>query len=430
SCSTAASMTSTTCPRCPRRQCPRAPERPAPRARPAWGTVPPLQGLTGQSAKGEAVDLDDTPEQAAFRAQARGWLEEHSSEAPVLTGPGALQDEAEILAARRAWQGKLAEAGLAGVTWPKEYGGQGLGPIEQVLSNQEIGRAKVPGILDAIGVGMLGPTLTAAGSDLAAVQTRARLQDDGSWRLTGQKVWTTNAQFASYGLLLARTDADVPKHKGLTMFVVPMDAGGVPSRGLRQISGEAEFNEVFFDDVSVGADAVVGGVGNGWGTALTTLMFERVTIGLGGEGPGYHSTRFAGAIAADPDARRDPEVRHQLGEIASELLAVRFTGYRTLTALQKGQIPGPEAGLAKVTIVSGAIKAGDLIADVEGPDALLEDSEWAYMISFLPGLKSAGGTEEILRNTIGERVLGLPPEPRLDKGIPFSELRSKEGAPA
>ncbi len=405
------------------------------------------------------MDLDDTPEQAAYRAQARSWLEEHKSEAPVLTGPGALEDEAEILKARRAWQGRLAEAGLAGVTWPKEYGGQGLGPIEQVLSNQEIARAKVPGILDAIGVGMLGPTIIAhgaeeqktrylgamlhgdevwcqlfsepaAGSDLAAVQTRARLQEDGSWRLTGQKVWTTNAQFASYGLLLARTDADVPKHKGLTMFIVPMDAQGVTIRGLRQISGEAEFNEVFFDDVAVGADAVVGGVGNGWGTALTTLMFERVTIGLGGEGMGYNSTRFAGAVAADPDARRDPEIRHNLGEIASELLAVRFTGYRTLTALQKGQIPGPEAGLAKVTIVSGAIKAGDLIADVVGPDALLEDSEWSYMISFLPGLKSAGGTEEILRNTIGERVLGLPPEPRLDKGIPFSELRSKEGAPA
>jgi alkylation response protein AidB-like acyl-CoA dehydrogenase len=159
-------------------------------------------------------------------------------------------------------------------------------------------------------------------------------------------------------------------------------------------------------------------------------MYERVTIGLGGEGMGYNSTRFAAAIAGDEAARRDPEVRHQLGEIASELLAVRFTGYRTLTALQKGQIPGPEAGLAKVTIVNGAIRAGDLIADVLGPDALDEDSDWAYMISFLPGLKSAGGTEEILRNTIGERVLGLPPEPRLDKGIPFSELRSKEGAAA
>ncbi len=405
------------------------------------------------------MDLDDTPEQAAYRAQVRSWLDQHAAEAPMLQGPGALEDEHEIIAARRVWQGKLAEGGLAGVTWPKEYGGQGLGPIEQVICGQEIARAKVPGILDAIGVGMLGPTIIAhgddeqkarylgpmlhgdevwcqlfsepaAGSDLAAVQARARLQDDGGWRLSGQKVWTTNAQFASFGLLLARTDADVPKHKGLTMFIVPMDAAGVTVRGLRQISGEAEFNEVFFDDVALDAGAVVGGVGNGWGTALTTLMFERVTIGLGSEGLGYNSARFAGAIAGDPDGRRDPEVRRGLGELASELLAVRFTGYRTLSALQRGQIPGPEAGLAKITIVNGAIKAGDLIADVLGPDTLADDSQWAYMISFLPGLKSAGGTEEILRNTVGERVLGLPPEPRLDKGIPFSELRAKEGAPA
>ncbi len=407
------------------------------------------------------MDLDDTPEQAAYRAQVRSWLEEHASEAPAVQTRAAEgeREEAGYIAARRVWQGKLAEGGLAGVTGPKESGGQGLGPIEQVVCNQEIGRAKVPGILDAIGIGMLGPTIIAhgseeqksrylgpmlhgdevwcqlfsepaAGSDLAAVQARARQQEDGSWRLSGQKVWTTNAQFASYGLLLARTDPDVPKHKGLTMFIVPIDAEGVTVRGLRQISGEAEFNEVFFDDVALDEGAVVGGVGNGWGTALTTLMFERVTIGLGSEGMGYSSTRFAAALAADPDARRDPEIRHRFGEIASELMAVRFTGYRTLTALQKGQIPGPEAGLAKVTIVKGAIQAGDLIGDVLGPDALGDESEWAYMISFLPGLKSAGGTEEILRNTVGERVLGLPPEPRLDKGIPFSELRSKEGAPA
>ena len=407
------------------------------------------------------MDLDDTPQQAAYRAQVRSWLEEHSSEAPELRARGASseEEEAQVIAERRAWQGKLAEGGLAGVTWPKEYGGQGLGPIEQVICGQEIARAKVPGILDSIGVGMLGPTIIAhgseeqksrylgpllhgdevwcqlfsepaAGSDLAAVQARARRQEDGSWRLTGQKVWTTNAQFASYGLLLARTDPDVPKHKGLTMFIVPIDAEGVTVRGLRQISGEAEFNEVFFDDVELEEGSVVGGVGNGWGTALTTLMFERATIGLGGDGMGYNSTRFAQIIAADEHASTDHEVRHALGEVAAELLAVRFTGYRTLTALQKGQIPGPEAGLAKITIVSGAIKAGELVADVLGPDALLKDSEWSYMISFLPGLKSAGGSEEILRNTVGERVLGLPPAPRLDKGIPFSELRSKEGAPA
>jgi alkylation response protein AidB-like acyl-CoA dehydrogenase len=401
------------------------------------------------------VDLNDSPEQARHRERVRAWLDEHKHEAPVLDGPGALTDPDDILAARRAWQGKLAEGGLAGVTWPQDFGGQGLGPIEQVITQQEISRARVPGILDVIGVGMLGPTIIAhgtdeqktrylgpmlhgdevwcqlfsepaAGSDLAAVQTRAKQQDDGSWILNGQKVWTTNAQFAAYGLLLARTDPEQHKHKGLTMFIVPMDAEGVTVRGLRQISGEAEFNEVFFDDVRLDADAVCGPVNGGWGTALTTLMFERVTIGLGSEGLGYREGRFSQAIASDAAAAKDPEVRKRLGEISADLLSIRFTGYRMLTALNRGQIPGPEAGLAKVTTVNAAIAAGELIADVLGPDVLAEDSEWAYMISFLPGLKSAGGTEEILRNTIGERVLGLPPEPRLDKGIPFSELRAKE----
>jgi alkylation response protein AidB-like acyl-CoA dehydrogenase len=399
------------------------------------------------------VDLNDTPEQARYRAEVRAWLEEHAGEAPVEQG----EDEAAYIAARRAWQGTLAAAGLAAVAWPVELGGQGLGAVEQVIVNQELARARVPGVLDVIGVGMLGPTIIAhgteeqksrylgpmlhgdevwcqlfsepgAGSDLAAVQARAVRLPDGVWRLSGQKVWTTNAHFASFGLLLARTDPDVPKHNGLTMFIVPMDAPGITIRGLRQISGEAEFNEVFFDDVRLEPDAVCGPLGGGWGTALTTLMFERLTIGLGSETLGYRPERYARAIAGDEQARRDPEVRRRLGELAVQLLAVKFSGYRMLSALQQGQIPGPEAGLAKVTTVRSAIEAGDLIADVLGPSALDEDSEWAYMISYLPGLKSAGGTEEILRNTIGERVLGLPPEPRLDKGIPFSELRAKERA--
>jgi alkylation response protein AidB-like acyl-CoA dehydrogenase len=398
------------------------------------------------------VDLNDTPEQAAFRAQVRAWLDEHGDQAP---GPSGAADDTAYIDARRAWQGRLAEAGLAGVTWPKEVGGQGLGPIEQVIVNQEIGRARVPGILDVIGIGMLGPCLIAhgtdeqkarhlgpmlhgdevwcqmfsepaAGSDLAGIQARAEASEDGSWRVNGQKVWTTNAQFASFGLMLARTDPDVPKHKGLTMFIVPMDAPGVTIRGLRQISGEAEFNEVFLDDVELAADSVVGGVGNGWATALTVLMFERLTIGLGSESMGYRPDRFAALVAADAAAAADTDVRQRLGELSTELLAIRFQSYRTLTALQKGQIPGPESGLAKVTMVNAGVAAGDLVADVLGPEALDEDSEWAYMISFLPGLKSAGGTESILRNTVGERVLGLPPEPRLDKGVPFSELRAKE----
>ena len=397
------------------------------------------------------MDLNDTPEQAAYREQARAWLEANKDQAPPRSGS---YEDMPYINARRAWQRRLAEAGLAAVTWPPEFGGQGLGPIEQVTVNQELSRAEVPGIVDVIGIGMLGPCIIAhgseeqkgrylgpmlhgdevwcqlfsepgAGSDLAAVQTRARHNDDGTWTLSGQKVWTTNAHFASYGLLLARTDPDVPKHRGLTMFIVPMDAAGVTVRGLRQISGEAEFNEVFLDEVVLAEDAVVGGVGNGWGTALTVLMFERLTIGFGLENYGS-PTRLAEAIAADPAARTNTEVRHELGTLLSELLAVRFNGYRALTMLLKGQIPGPEAGLAKVTLVNAGIAAADLAVDMAGPDALEASTEWSYLVSFLPGLKSAGGTEQILRNTIGERVLGLPPEPRLDKGIPFSELRAKE----
>jgi alkylation response protein AidB-like acyl-CoA dehydrogenase len=397
------------------------------------------------------MDLNDTPEQAAYRQEVRAWLEEHKAQAPPRSGS---YEDPSYIDARRAWQGRLAEAGLAGVTWPREVGGRGLGPIEQVTVNQEISRAEVPGILDVIGIGMLGPCLIAhgseehksrylgpmlhgdevwcqlfsepaAGSDLAAIQTRARPNEDGSWTLNGQKVWTTNAHFASFGLLLARTDPDVPKHKGLTMFIVPMDAPRVTVRGLRQISGEAEFNEVFFDDVRLEPDAVVGGVGNGWGTALTVLMFERLTIGFGSENFGSPA-RLAQTVAADAAARVDSEVRRRLGHVITELLAVRFNGYRALTMLARGQIPGPEAGLAKVTMVNAAITATDLGADIVGPDALEPNSEWSYLISFLPGLKSAGGTEQILRNTIGERVLGLPSEPRMDKGVPFSELRAKE----
>ena len=398
------------------------------------------------------MDLNDTPELAEYREKVRAWLDEHKAEAP--DNRVTQHESPEIIAERREWQAKLTQGGLNGITWPEEYGGQGLGPLHQVVANQEIGRAGVPGILDVIGVGMLGPTLIAhgseeqkhrylgpmltgeevwcqlfsepaAGSDLAGIQARAKQQDDGSWRLSGQKVWTTNAQFASYGLLLARTNPDVPKHKGLTMFVLPMDAEGVTVRPLRQISGDAHFNEVFLDDVALEAGAEVGPVDGGWGVALITLMFERITIGLGGEGFGWRADRFAEALIEDDEATRDAEVRHRFGEIATDFLALRFTGYRTLTTLHRGGIPGPEGGLAKVTTIKAAIDAGELLADTLGPHALAEEG-WGKLVSDLPGLKSAGGTEEILRNLVGERVLGLPPEPRLDKGVPFSELRAKE----
>ena len=403
------------------------------------------------------MDLNDTPEQAEYRAKVRTWIDANKAGAPGLDGPTSGKEE-EFIAIRRDWQRVLAEGGFAGVTWPAEFGGQGLGPLDQVIVGQELQAAGVPGILDVIGIGMLGPTIIAhgtddqkqrylapmlhsdevwcqlfsepaAGSDLAGIQTKATVQEDGSWKLSGQKVWTTNAHFASFGLILARTNSDVTKHKGMSMFIVPMDAAGVDIRPLRQITGEAEFNEVFFDDVHIPADAIVGPVDGGWMVALTTLLFERLAIGGGSEGFGYRADRFAKAIADDPVASADADVRHRLGKLATDLLALRYTGYRHLTAIERGGLPGSEAALGKVTAVKAAIEAGDLIADVIGPDALAE-GEWSYLISFLPGLKSAGGTEEILRNMVGERVLGLPTEPRLDKGVPFSELRAleREGA--
>jgi alkylation response protein AidB-like acyl-CoA dehydrogenase len=400
------------------------------------------------------MDLNDTPELAEYRAKVRGWLEEHASEAPRRRG----SESAESVAAHREWQGRLAAAGLAAVTWPAEYGGQGLGPLHQVVVNQEIGRAGVPGLFDVIGVGMLGPTLIAhgsedqkqrhlapmlaaeevwcqlfsepaAGSDLAGIQSRARRLDDGGWSVSGQKVWTTNAQHASYGLMLARTDPEVPKHRGLTMFVLPMDAEGVSVRPLRQISGDAHFNEVFMDDVRLEPGSEVGPVDGGWGVAMTTLMFERVAIGLGGEGFGWRADRFATALIEDEAGTRDPSVRQRFGYIAAEFLALRFTSYRMLTTLQRGGIPGPEGALAKVTTVRAAIDAGELLVDVLGPGAL-EDEKAGRLVSDMPGIKSAGGTEEILRSMVGERVLGLPPEPRLDKGVPFAELRARERAAA
>src|ERR671919_464551 len=332
------------------------------------------------------MDLNDTPELAAYRAGVRSWLDEQAAEAPPV----------DDVPAHREWQGKLAGAGLAAVTWPAEYGGQGLGPLHQVVVNQEIGRAGVPGVFDVIGVGMLGPTLIAHG-------TEEQKQRHLGPMLTADEVWCQLFSEPAAG----------------------SDLAGIQARARRQISGQAHFNEVFLDDVRLEAGAEVGPVDGGWGVAMTTLMFERVTIGLGGEGFGWRADRFASALIGDEDALRDPEVRHRFGEIASEFLALRFLGYRTLTTLQQGRIPGPEAALAKVTTIRAAIAAGELICDVLGPEALSED-RFATLVSDMPGLKSAGGTEEILRSMVGERVLGLPPEPRLDKGVPFSELRARE----
>ncbi|MFA9272470.1 MAG: acyl-CoA dehydrogenase family protein [Baekduiaceae bacterium] len=398
------------------------------------------------------MDLKDTPDQAAYRQRVRAWIEEHRHEAPELSSGLHAADPTAF----RAWQGTLADAGLVGITWPKEFGGAGLGPIEQVIVSTELRRAGCPGIVDHIAVGNIGPTIftygtaeqqerylgpllhgdegwcqlfsePAAGSDLAGITTRAVAQDDGTWRVTGQKVWTTMAQFADYGMLLARTDPDVPKHRGLTMFLIDMRATGVTVRPLRQISGAAHFNEVFLDEVELPADAVLGPVDGGWGVAMTTLMFERLALLAAFEELGWSAEDFVEPIA-DLPAMGDAHVRQRIAGLTTELLSLRYSAYRTLTALSRGDVPGPEAGLGKIAIINAGVQASELIVDLLGPAAI--DGRWGDLAMEMPGLRSGGGTEEILRTTVGDRVLGLPPEPRVDKDVPFSELTTGKAVAA
>lgn len=389
------------------------------------------------------VHLDDTPEQARYRAEVRAWIEAHRQEAPPPAGFVHAVDPGPY----RRWQRKLAEARLIGVAWPREYGGAGRGPLEQAIVSDELRRAGCGGIVDHIAISNIGPTIIAhgseeqkerylgpmlrgdegwcqmfsepaAGSDLAGIVTRGRPTESG-WRLNGQKVWTTMAQHADFGLMLARTDPDVPKHAGLTMFLVPMRAPGVAVRPLRQISGLAHFNEVFLDDVEVDHDAVLGEVDGGWAVAKTTLLLERSGIVSVFDELGWSAESFVQPIADHPDID-DGHIRQRIAEVTCELLALRHSSYRVLTAMARGEAPGPETSLGKIGLVDALRKGCDLVADLLGPDALEE--HWLDLCADALGNRTGGGTEEILRTLVGERVLGLPPEPRVDRDVPFREL--------
>ncbi|KQW47668.1 acyl-CoA dehydrogenase [Nocardioides sp. Root1257] len=399
------------------------------------------------------MDFDDTPDEAAWRSQVRAFLQEHRSELGERTGRRELDDQ---VARRR--QALLYDGGLVGVTWPTEAGGRGGTPMQQAIVDQEMARAGVPGLINLIGIGMCGPTVIhhgsedqrarylqrllraedvwcqlfsepASGSDLAALRTKAVRTEDGSWRISGQKVWTTLAHVADYGILLTRTDPDVAKHRGLTMFVVDMKAPGVTVRPLRQMSGSADFNEVFFDDVVVPDSERLGDVGDGWRVALTTLMSERLSLGGGGTEIGASAASVIEHVAAHLDALpegRQALARQQLGRSYVGALANRYTGYRLLSQISKGEMPGPEASAGKLSGTQVARDLADLAVRVLGDDAAYAatadgSSGWQELQAVLPGMAIAGGTNEVLRNIIGERVLGLPAEPRADKGVTFKE---------
>jgi alkylation response protein AidB-like acyl-CoA dehydrogenase len=402
------------------------------------------------------VDFDDSPDEAAYRSRVRDLLEQHADELlhlrPGEEGIDARRREAEM----RRTQRVLAEAGLVGVTWPREYGGQGGTLVQQAIVAQELARARVPGLINHIGLGMCGPTVIAhgspdqrdrylarllraddvwcqlfsepaSGSDLAALRTTA-VRDGEDWVVNGQKVWTTLAHVADYGILLTRTDPDRPKHAGLTMFVVDMHAPGVTVRPLRQMGGQAEFNEVFFDDVRIPDGERLGEPGEGWRVALTTLMNERVAIGGAGGDIGLPVEAFvqrARERLPALDEERQVLARQAVGRAVVATLAARYTGYRRLTVLSQGGVPGPEASAGKLAATEAARLVADGAVRLLGDDAVYAaasdgDDRWQRNEAWLPGIAIAGGTDQVLRNILGERVLGLPPEPRSDKTAPFS----------
>ncbi len=409
------------------------------------------------------MDFEDTKEEAEFRAAVRKWIganapREGDDAADVLGERGGR----EWMKRQRDWQAKKAEAGYAKITWPKELGGLGGTPLQQVIFNQEEGKAGLGGNSPfAIGLGMCIPTVMAycgkdtlaryvkpalygeeiwcqlfsepaGGSDVAGLRTRAE-RDGDDWIVNGQKIWTTGAQFSDYGLLLTRTDANAPKHKGLTMFHLSMKTPGVEVRPIKQASGASGFNEVFFTDVRIPDSQRVGEVGQGWQVALTTLMHERLAVG-GGQGGGLDVPQLL-ALAReleleDGPAIKNASVREKLADWYVRSAGLKYTTYRTMTALSKGQQPGPEASIAKVVVAS---KLQDLSAfgmELEGEAGALTGADapahGAFQMGWLgaPGLRIAGGTDEILRNIIAERVLGLPQDVRLDKDVPFNQLPS------
>jgi alkylation response protein AidB-like acyl-CoA dehydrogenase len=381
------------------------------------------------------VDLRDTPEEAAFRAEVRGWLEANIP--TELTGPRS--GEAAYEAAWRDWSRKLAAQGYAGLTWPAEYGGRGAPYSHQAILLEELARAESPQHMNVIGLGMAGPTIIAhgteaqksrhlarilsaeeiwcqgfsepgAGSDLAAVRTSARLDGD-RFVVDGQKVWSSFAHIADWCILVTRSDPESVKHAGLTYLLVDMHSPGVEVRPLRQITGESEFNEIFFTGVEVPVENVLGEIGQGWGVAMTTLLHERGTLGFALTAMLEVNVRKLIALARGR-VDGDPLLRDRIAHEWIEQRALRLTNYRALSGLMKTGMPGPEGSVAKLTWSESNQRLTKLALEVLGAEAQLESGDhggyWQYQQLRSRGNTIEAGTSEILRNIIAERVLGLP----------------------
>ena len=379
------------------------------------------------------MDLSLTADEQLFAATVRTWLEEN----PV-TPPDGADLEASV-AWGRAWQARLAAAGWVGIHWPVEYGGRGASPVEVAIFNAEYARSGAPQLVNRVGINLAGPTLLAhgtseqcarwlpaivsadeiwcqlfsepgAGSDLAGLTTRAE-RAPGGWRVTGQKVWTSYAQFARFGLCLARTDAASAGARGLSLLVVEMTSPGVEIRPLVQMTGDAEFNEVFLDDVFVPDDNLVGAAGNGWAVASTTLAHERGTNFPFKEEvvhEGYLTRLFAEAAANG--TLEDPDVADALADAYVALVVLRTHNWRTLSKLARGEEPGPESSWVKLTWSDMTQALSQAALAVEGSASPMW-GPWQRQWLWSKAASIAGGTSEVQRSVIGERILGLPREP-------------------
>ena len=398
------------------------------------------------------MDFNDTPEEARFREEASSWLAENVPTDEAFRALTPLEQA-------KLWQKKKYDAGWACIGWAAEFGGRGASAIEEVIWRQEESRYDLPATFFLIGQGMIAPTLMAwasdeakarylpplasgeevwcqlfsepaGGSDLAALRTRAE-RDGDDWVINGQKIWTSGAHFSDYGVIVVRTDPTVPKHKGLSYFYIDMKAPGVEIKPIKQLTGESDFNEVYFTDVRVSDSQRLGEVGQGWQVSLTTLMNERAAIG-GSFGQMDVSLALSLASELEIDGRpalEDASVRAKLADWFVQESGLKYTGYRSLTALSRGELPGPENSIGKLVGAPKMQAMSSYLMDLLGASGAISDGELAAKAGIIqraymgaPGLRIAGGTDEIMANIIAERVLGLPQEPRLDKGIPFTEV--------
>jgi alkylation response protein AidB-like acyl-CoA dehydrogenase len=408
------------------------------------------------------MDFNDSPEEAAYRAQARDWLAAHGPHRDPARAVGRRGLESEIADAK-AWQAKKAEAGYACITWPKAWGGGGGQAIEQVIFNAEEARRGLDYGFFTIGLGMCVPTVMAfaddetkarfvphavrgddiwcqlfsepsGGSDVAASRTRAVKADDGSgdWIIDGQKVWTTGAHYSDYGILLVRTNPDVPKHKGMTMFWIDMHDPAVEVRPIHQASGGSEFNEVYFTGLRVKDGQRLGAEGQGWQVALVTLMNERLAVG-GATGINWPEllklARDLPGVDGEGAALEDGGFREKLADWYVMAEGLKLTRFRSMTALSRGQTPGPEASVGKVVSAHQLQDMAREATDRLDQFGIIDDEALAPLSAafqkgwmWAAGLRIAGGTDEILKNIIAERVLGLPGDIRVDRDVAFKDL--------